>query len=52
MVPSKHLSDLQRQSLWKWRWLGIRNGTPAFRISLFVLGVTAFALAAYWILVR
>ena len=35
------LSREQREALWKWRWLGFRNGTPAFKGSLVVLGIVA-----------
>jgi hypothetical protein len=41
------LSQMQRDALWKWRWLGFRNSTPAFKASLIVLGV-----AAVWIATR
>jgi len=41
----ERLTDEQRDALWKWRWLGWRASTPAFKASLVVLGVAAVALA-------
>lgn len=41
------LSPEQRDALWKWRWLGLRNSTPAFKASLVLLAAIVFALAAY-----
>jgi hypothetical protein len=40
------LRQMQRAAIWKWRWLGFRNSTPAFKGSLIVLGVAAIYLAA------
>lgn len=42
------LTDEQRRAIGKWRWLGWRNSTPAFKASLALLGAVAFALIAYW----
>ncbi len=33
------LSQDQRDALWKWRWLGWKNSTPAFKASLVILGL-------------
>ena len=41
------LTDEQRDALWKWRWLGLRGSTPAFKAMLVVLGIAGLALAAY-----
>jgi hypothetical protein len=41
------LSSEQREALWKWRWLGLRSSTPAFKASLVLLAAVAFALAVY-----
>jgi hypothetical protein len=41
------LTSEQRNALWKWRWLGIRNSTPAFKACLVLLAAVAFALIAY-----
>ncbi len=41
----EHLRQEQLDALWKWRWLGWRNSTPAFKASLVLLGVAALALA-------
>lgn len=40
-----HLSQMQRDALWKWRWLGWRNSTPAFKGSLVLAAVAAIAVA-------
>lgn len=37
------LTQKQRDALWKWRWLGWRDSTPAFKASL-VLCVVALAV--------
>jgi len=39
------LSRIQRDALWKWRWLGFRNSTPGFKGSLVVLCVAAVYIA-------
>ncbi len=41
------ISEEQREALWKWRWLGWRKSTPAFKASLVLL-----AAAAVWIVVQ
>ncbi len=40
------LRKMQREAIWKWRWLGFRNSTPGFKGSLIVLGVAAIYIAA------
>jgi hypothetical protein len=39
------LSVEQLDALWKWRWLGWRHSTPAFKASLAILAVAALAIA-------
>ena len=49
-----HTSKLtaeQRDALWKWRWLGLKDSTPAFKACLVLFGAVAFALAAYTVVV-
>jgi hypothetical protein len=43
------LAQRQREALWKWRWLGWRDSTPAFKASLALLAVATVVLgvAAY-----
>jgi hypothetical protein len=41
------LEQRQRDALWKWRWLGLSESTPAFKASLLLLASVAFALATY-----
>jgi hypothetical protein len=41
------LSEEQRSALWKWRWLGLRNSTPAFKAILALLAAVTFALVSY-----
>jgi hypothetical protein len=41
------LSARRRDALWKWRWLGWRDSTPAFKASLILLGAVLLALIAY-----
>lgn len=44
---SAGLDQKQRAALWKWRWLGLRGSTPAFKASLILLLAIAFALVIY-----
>lgn len=46
MPMSDRLTEVHKEALWKWRWLGVKNGTPAFRVSLLVFGVAACGIAA------
>jgi hypothetical protein len=39
------LTQIQRDAIWKWRWLGFRNSTPGFKGSLVILGVAAIYIA-------
>jgi hypothetical protein len=41
------LAPGQRDALWKWRWLGLRESTPAFKACMVLLAAVAFALVAY-----
>lgn len=43
---SDFLCEEQRDALWKWRWLGWRRSTPAFKGSLVVLAAAAIWIAA------
>lgn len=45
MAIEDRLSDRQREALWKWRWLGWRDSTPAFKASLALLGIAAVVMA-------
>lgn len=38
--------QLQRDAIWKWRWLGWRDSTPGFKGAMVLL-----AAAAVWIVV-
>lgn len=44
-IADEHLSELQREALWKWRWLGWRDSTPAFKATVVMLAIAALALA-------
>ncbi len=47
MAPiTDRLSVEQREALWKWRWLGWRNSTPAFKASIALLGMTLLYVAS------
>jgi len=39
------LAQTRRDALWKWRWLGWRDSTPAFKLSIAVLVLVAIGLA-------
>ena len=52
MEFGKHLNSLQRESLWKWRWLGWSGSTPAFKASIVALGIAAVVVALLSVLMR
>lgn len=41
------LRQKQRDAIWKWRWLGLRDSTPGFKA-----GMVSLAVAAVYIAVR
>ena len=41
------LTERRQDALWKWRWLGLRDSTPAFKASLVLLGAMTFAIVTY-----
>lgn len=43
-IRDNGLIQERREALWKWRWLGWRGSTPAFKGSMVVLAVLALAL--------
>lgn len=43
-TTNNHVSERQREALWKWRWLGWRDSTPAFKGSLVLLALCAVGL--------
>lgn len=45
--PRDHVSERRRSAVWKWRWLGFEDSTPAFKASLVLLTAAAFALITY-----
>jgi hypothetical protein len=45
--PRDRLSERRRDAIWKWRWLGFKDSTPAFKASLVLLAVVALVLIAY-----
>lgn len=48
MAPiTDRLSTKQREALWKWRWLGWRDSTPAFKASMALLGIAGVALGVF-----
>ena len=44
----RSLNADQRSAIWKWRWLGWRDSTPAFKACMALLGAVSFALIAYY----
>ena len=44
MTAEDRLSAKQRDALWKWRWLGWRDSTPAFKASLVLCAVALVAI--------
>jgi hypothetical protein len=43
-TANDRLTQAQRDALWKWRWLGWRHSTPAFKASMTLLALLALAL--------
>lgn len=43
-MPKDELRQMQLDAIWKWRWLGWRNSTPAFKASMVVLAAAAVGL--------
>lgn len=43
----QQLRGKQREAIWKWRWLGLRDSTPGFKGSLVVLVVAVVLIALY-----
>ncbi len=41
----EQLRQRQRDAIWKWRWLGLRDSTPGFKGSMTVLGIVVVYLA-------
>ena len=46
-MRDERIAQIQRDAVWKWRWLGWRNSTPAFKASLAILALAAIALAFF-----
>lgn len=42
-----NLTPGRSEALWKWRRLGLRESTPAFKACVVLLAAVAFALVAY-----
>jgi hypothetical protein len=43
-TPDERLTQVQRDAQWKWRWLGWRGSTPAFKATIALLVLLALAL--------
>ncbi len=52
MARDVRLTEMQREALWKWRWLGYANSTPAFKASLVLLALAAVGLGVVAALAR
>jgi hypothetical protein len=40
----ENLRQRQREAIWKWRWLGLRDATPGFKGSMVMLAAVAVYL--------
>ncbi len=45
MRDLSEMRQRQRDAIWKWRWLGFRESTPAFKGSLVILACFAAYVA-------
>ncbi len=43
----EQLRQRQREAIWKWRWLGLRESTPGFKGSLILVAVAIVLIALY-----
>ena len=43
----KQLRARQREAIWKWQWLGLRDSTPGFKGSLVIILVAAVLVVLY-----
>lgn len=43
----QQLRERQRESIWKWRWLGLRGSTPGFKGSLVIVVIAVILIALY-----
>lgn len=48
-MADESLRMRQREALWKWRWLGLRQSTPGFKIALVLLVFAAVWIAAVYV---
>lgn len=39
------LRQRQRDAIWKWRWLGLRDSTPGFKGMMIALGIAVIYIA-------
>ena len=48
----EQLRQRQRDAIWKWRWLGLRDSTPGFKgaVIVLVIAVVYIALRAFAVL--
>jgi len=44
-TDSDQRHQLQREALWKWRWLGLRDSTPGFKVTVLALLAVAVYVA-------
>ena len=47
---TEDLRARQRDAIWKWRWLGLRDSTPGFKGAMAVLAAAAIVLVGYAVL--
>jgi hypothetical protein len=41
------LRQKQRDAIWKWRWLGLRDSTPGFKGALILLVIAVVVMVLY-----
>jgi hypothetical protein len=41
----EQVRQTQRDAIWKWRWLGLRDSTPGFKGAIVVLVIAAVYVA-------
>jgi hypothetical protein len=46
-AANEDLRARQRDAIWKWRWLGLRDSTPGFKGAMVLLALAAVGLAGY-----
>gem|GEM_PF-3223106 len=51
-VSRDDIRRIQRDAIWKWRWLGFKNSTPGFKASLAVIAFAVIGFAIHLLVIK